>query len=391
MILLDKNNQGPTPNMELINRRRPRICMLTTRSFARNAWRCGFYEAEDILFEVDNVDLLVLKPGKAHKLRAKFQSDLIWHDYTKKCVSINMAYHSIKLAQEYDLFIADVPYMEDLTQIPAIRGWRDYCKTSICWIDELWAANVPKLGSWLSALREFDHIVVGLEETVQAVSDALKRPCHFLPGGVDAIRFSPSPRAPARVIDIYSIGPIWEGLHRTFLDLAAKEGLFYIYDTFHASDAQVKDIGQHREMFANMAKRSRYFIVAPAKAGKPEESKGQVEVGFRYFEGSAAGAILLGQVPLCESFKTMFDWPDAVIEIKPDGSDVADVLSSLAAQPERLLAISRRNTKEALLRHDWVYRWKQILDIAGLNPLPTLEIRENRLKQMAEQVENGGS
>jgi RNA polymerase subunit RPABC4/transcription elongation factor Spt4 len=171
--------------------------------------------------------------------------------------------------------------------------------------------------------------------------------------------------------------------------MAAKKEIFYVYDTFHATDAQVKDYRQHREMFANMAKRSRYFFVAPAKAYKPEEIKGQIEVGLRYYEASAAGAIMLGQVPYCESFNTMFDWPDAVIEIKPDGSDVADVLESLAAQPERLLEISRRNAIEALLRHDWVYRWKKILDIAGLKPTTELGIRENRLKQMAEEIGNG--
>jgi hypothetical protein len=52
------------------------------------------------------------------------------------------------------------------------------------------------------------------------------------------------------------------------------------------------------------------------------------------------------------------------------------------------LEISRRNAKEALLHHDWVYRWKQILNIAGLKPTPKLEVREKRLKQMAEQIGN---
>ncbi len=97
---------------------------------------------------------------------------------------------------------------------------------------------------------------------------------------------------------------------------------------------------------------------------------------------------MLGQAPNCESFNRMFDWPDSVIEIQPDGSDLDKVLSTLANQPKRLLEISLRNAKEAILRHDWVYRWKQILNIAGLKPTPELEIREKRLKQMAEQIDN---
>jgi hypothetical protein len=98
---------------------------------------------------------------------------------------------------------------------------------------------------------------------------------------------------------------------------------------------------------------------------------------------------MIGQSPDCETFHTMFNWPDVVVEIEADGADVAKAISRLAAQPERLVAISRQNATEALLRHDWVYRWKKILDIVGLEPAPQLEMREKRLKQLAEQVGNG--
>jgi hypothetical protein len=80
----------------------------------------------------------------------------------------------------------------------------------------------------------------------------------------------------------------------------------------------------------------------------------------------------------------MFNWQDAVVEIQADGSDVADDISMLADQPERLMEISRRNAVEPLLRHDWTYQWKKILDIVGIEPAPQLEVRENRLKQLAE-------
>jgi hypothetical protein len=53
------------------------------------------------------------------------------------------------------------------------------------------------------------------------------------------------------------------------------------------------------------------------------------------------------------------------------------------------MEISRRNAVEALLRHDWTYRWKKIFGIVGIEPAPQLEIRGNRLKQLAEQAGNG--
>ena len=48
-------------------------------------------------------------------------------------------------------------------------------------------------------------------------------------------------------------------------------------------------------MLANMVKRSRFFVVAPAKAGTEAGSRGQVEVGLRYYEAAAGGAVMVGQ------------------------------------------------------------------------------------------------
>jgi hypothetical protein len=94
--------------------------------------------------------------------------------------------------------------------------------------------------------------------------------------------------------------------------------------------------------------------------------------------------VLVGQAPDCEAFRRHFDWPHAVIEIQPDGSDVAEVISRLSAEPERLREISCRNAEESLRRHDWVYRWKEILSIAGRKPTPAMEAREKQLAELAE-------
>jgi hypothetical protein len=145
----------------------------------------------------------------------------------------------------------------------------------------------------------------------------------------------------------------------------------------------------HRDMLANTLKRSRYFVVAPAKVDAPGETAGQVEVGLRYFEGAMAGTVMIGQIPECQPFRDLFPWSDAVIPVKADGSDLRRVMAAFETAPQRLEEISRRSAKEALLRHDWVYRWKQILRIAGLHPAPALEHRESALTRLAEQVDEG--
>jgi hypothetical protein len=129
-------------------------------------------------------------------------------------------------------------------------------------------------------------------------------------------------------------------------------------------------------------------LVAPGKVNLPQETRGQIEVPARFYEGAAAGTVMIGQAPDCEPFRQLFDWRDAVIAIDPNSSDVENVLTELAGQPERLWEASRRNAAEALLRHDWSYRWKQILAIAGLEPMPQLELREKRLKELADIARN---
>jgi hypothetical protein len=258
---------------------------------------------------------------------------------------------------------------------------------SICWIDEIWAADVPKYKYWLHVLNEFDHVFVGCRGSVDAVSKALGRICHWLPGGTDALRFSPYPQQPRRVVDVYSFGRRWPGIHDALRGLAAEQKLFYVHDTFAGSDMEPLDHRQHRSMIANVAKRSRYCVVTPAKMDSPADTSGQVEVGYRYFEAAASGSVMIGQTPDCVAFRELFGSRNVVVEIKPDGSDVGHVIAAYDAQPERMHEMSAQNASDALLRHDWIHRWKHMFDIAGIVPADGMRRRENQLMQLVPAVD----
>jgi hypothetical protein len=298
----------------------------------------------------------------------------------------NPGLKKVRLTQEYDLFLARCHYNHDFIHINAIEGWKDHCKVSVCWIDEFWAAEIAQYEPLLHALRQFDHVFVGCQGTVESLSKAIGKPCHWVSGAVDTLRFSPYPNPPARVIDVYSIGRRREGVHKELSRAAASGSMFYLHDTFGGSLSDVHDFREHRNLFANVAKRSKYFLVAPGKLNLPNETRGQEEIGHRYYEGAASGACLIGEAPKSPAFATMFPWPDAVMEVQPDGSDVLELIASLEADPERLHAINQRNAAEALLRHDWAYRWKDVLQVAGLAPLPAMAAREQRLRELAESV-----
>ncbi|MGD2097866.1 MAG: glycosyltransferase [Desulfobacterales bacterium] len=349
--------------------------------------RCVDYEFEDIICETDNVDLIGTVPkfwlpvGKSLVFR-------LWHHISPKFAFLNPGLQTFRLRKDYDLFIAMCMNPWDLLYLNAIKGWRKRCQTAICWIDEIWSRALPYLKNLLPVLSSFDYICTCCSGTVQSLQNLIQRPCFFIPPGIDAIRFCPYPNSPDRSIDVMNIGRRSPVTHNAFLKMAEQNRIFYIYDTIHSTLLFPEDHQQHRQLLANMAKRSRYFLVNTPKIDRDIETNGQNEIGFRFFEGAASGAIMIGQPPDNQAFKEHFDWPDAVIPMGFDEPDVAKILKKLDSEPERLAAIRRNGIVQSLLRHDWAYRWRAILDIVGLEPQPALVARERRLKQLAELAKN---
>jgi hypothetical protein len=56
------------------------------------------------------------------------------------------------------------------------------------------------------------------------------------------------------------------------------------------------------------------------------------------------------------------------------------------AQPERVRSASIQNAEQSLLRHDWIYRWKTLLELAGVRPSAGMGGRMRRLSQMASTM-----
>jgi spore maturation protein CgeB len=363
-----------------------RICMPTFRSFAQECYRAGIYEAQDIIVECDSVDLVPLDISRRLACSEKYLRRLAYHDPFEIVTKVNPGIKPVRLKKDYDLFLAICPFWQDIWYLNAVQGWKDRCRISVCWIDELWAHTVPRLGPWLSLFQKYDHIIVGISGTGKALAEQIGRSCHEMAGGVDTIRFSPIQDAPLRVIDVYSIGRRSEQIHREVLKMADCTKLFYVYDTLHSGDSHTLDDRAHRVMYASAAKRSKLFLVAPGKHDCPEETGAQSDLGLRFFEGSAAGSILVGQEPDCEAYRKQFDWPQAVVKLSPDGSNAMEVISKLLGDPELMKTISFKNVIHSLQRHDWVYRLKEILNIAGLQAMPAMEKRETRIQQLIEKA-----
>src|ERR1700734_2449 len=138
--------------------RKLRICMPSGRSFKREAFLCGHYEAQDVLTEVDDVDLICLEPGPGYEFKDKWQRKLMFRDFTGRVILMNPGLREVRLTREYDVFLVRCQTEKDLPDINAIKGWKEQCKTSVFWIDEFWVAQIPQSKNWLHVLKQFDHI-----------------------------------------------------------------------------------------------------------------------------------------------------------------------------------------------------------------------------------------
>jgi hypothetical protein len=362
---------------------KPRVLIFSLRNiFGKALFRCPHYEFEDIICEIDSAELLAPELD-AYSARSTFAMRLAYH----APVTLNPGIRTRPARAHYDVFFTVCgglasPY--DLLMLDAISNVKGTCRTSVCLVDELWVKQMSKHRHFLRILGKFDVVMLYYSQTVKPLSEQIGRKCVFLPPGVDAISFCPYPEPPKRVIDVCSVGRRSEITHQTLLKMARDSGLFYLHDSLAGN--QAINAKEHRALFANVAKRSRYFLVNPGLIDQPEKRGDQIEIGNRYFEGAASGAIMIGERPQNEEFERLFDWPEAVTQLPFGSRDIDAVIKHLDRDRERQEVTRRTGVAQALKRHDWVYRWETILQHVGLEPMQGALERKERLRKLAEVV-----
>lgn len=291
----------------------------------------------------------------------------------------------IALEHEYDLLYVILTEPWEIFNLRAIPNWREKCRYAVCHFVELWQKEVDDLELLRKEYEGFDKIYSNTFFTTEEISAATGRACEYLPFTVDVVKLCPYPNPPERCIDVSYIGRRSSVTHQALLKLAETESFFYLYDT--AKNFCTSNHSEHRSLLANQLKRTRYFFANRSKVNDPSSQGRQQEFGWRFFEGLAAGTVILGTTPNTEVFKQYFNWQDAVIELPFEMENIADVIAALDGQPERLARIRHDNMVNALQRYDWLHTWQVILESAGMTTTLAMQRRAEKLQELLTLVE----
>jgi hypothetical protein len=369
------------------------VLLLSQRRIAALAAYCLAYELEDTFAAVtdaqriDATDLPALEfSRRVYKLaRMTFGSARLARQLAPS------PRNRAVLGREFDLFFPVFSHVYELYSLTTIPNWRQHCRKAACFIDEVWPHMLPAY--LFELLSAFDHVFIGDPNSVQDVKRLTGRPCTYLPLGVDVLRFTPVSWDQPRPIEVCNIGRRSPITHQALLDDAEQRHYFYYYDTVAASGPDLKDRTfrvdspcEHRRKLATLLKHSRYYIANRGYVNRTEFSAGNDVISARFYEGAAAGTVMIGEAPRTEEFKRQFDWPDAVIHVPFDSPDIGRILADLNGDPERLRALRRNNVRGAAQRHDWLHRIQLVFDILGLVPTEKMRRRAERLDQIASDV-----
>jgi hypothetical protein len=218
------------------------------------------------------------------------------------------------------------------------------------YVIDAWKYLIPKIGL-VAVLQHLDPCFVAFREGCEELKQRFPRGrFEWLPFGVDSEVFDSG--VGERPIFAFSMGRRYEPLHQAMISYCAERGLEYRY----AQGGRISDPSE----LGKLVGRSQYFLVAPPDLADPARTGGYSPFVMRYLEGLAAGARLLGVLPRSGEYEVLLP-RDAILEVAPNGSDLAAKLDADRKDPGVRSAVERARlfVRE---HHSWAKRADQIYE-----------------------------
>ncbi|MGB2604002.1 MAG: glycosyltransferase [Candidatus Sulfotelmatobacter sp.] len=214
---------------------------------------------------------------------------------------------------------------------------------------DAWKYSVTKIGV-LALLQHLNPCFVAFREGCEELKRRFPSGnFEWLPFGVDTEVFDSEPGE--RTIFAYWMGRRYEPLHQAMLRYCSERGLDYRYTQRGGEFPDPRDLGK-------VVGSCQYFMVTPPNLSHPGRTGGFSPFVMRYLEGLAAGARLLGVLPGSGEYAELLPL-DAILQVAPDGSDLAAKLDADRRNPSAALAVENARTL-VRSRHSWAKRAEQV-------------------------------
>jgi hypothetical protein len=236
----------------------------------------------------------------------------------------------------------------------------------------------------MEVASNLDHLFMIIPDLVDGLKRHLNIPVTFLPLACNVLELG-SART-QRSIDVLAYGRQWEAyaeeLDRHFLSPVNPHLYLTTFSHPRALDTQ-----HQRKQFWSVLSRTRISL-----AFVPDSSQTRFQglpvITARWYEGLAAGCVMVGRRPNNPMFEKLFNWTDAAIELPNVPTEAPEMIEALLAQPERLERAHLRNHLMMLRRLDARLTFETLCKAMGLE-LPAGATRElERLHEHADRLQN---
>lgn len=214
---------------------------------------------------------------------------------------------------------------------------------------DAWKGSLTKIGI-LAVAQRLDPCFVAFREGCEELSKRFPSGrFEWMPFGCDPDVFKPT--TGERDVFAYWMGRRYEPLHQAMLRYCEERKLTYRYTQQGGEFKNPADLGA-------LVGRCQYFLVTPPDLDNPVKTGGFSPFVMRYLEGLSAGARLLGVLPRSGEYDALLP-RNALLEVAPDGSDLAEKLDADRFDSNARIAVEKASV---LVRkhHSWTRRAEQI-------------------------------
>jgi hypothetical protein len=220
-----------------------------------------------------------------------------------------------------------------------------YYSEVIPWITDCWE---PQFEQWKSIFsrHKIRHVFFSARDAALAFSDDLSpMKSHWLPEAVAPYRFDPSLPLSQRSIDVFEMGRVFSQYNSKITPVTANK-YNHIYGKFITED------------LATLLQTTKILVCFPKSVTHPEKSGAIETATARYFEGMAAGCLLVGHAP--PELIDIFGY-NPVIEIEKgnEAQQIQDLLFNI----DNSQAIVNRNYQELMKCGTFEIRAQEMLKI----------------------------